>query len=118
VNKKLLFSVTKNYKKIIEDFAKNNQLSCEYVENGVRKDDFMKKYRQCFEKKEKFGVYYIMKTKENESTFRVVRPAKKTATRITIFQKPENLSLITIFISTITYWRTCVSALPHICLLK
>ena len=78
VNKKLLFSVTENYKKVIENFAKNNQLSCEYVEKGIRKDDFVKKYRQsrCFigKKKEKFGVYYILKSKENESTFRVVRP--------------------------------------------
>ena len=77
VNKKLLFSVTENYKKVIEDFAKNNQLSCEYIEKGVRKDAFVKKYRQRFEKKERFGVYYIMKSKENESTFRVVRPNRK-----------------------------------------
>jgi len=77
VNKKLLFSVTENYKNVVEDFAKNNQLSCEYVEKGVRKDDFVKKYRQRFERKEKFGVYYIMKSTENESTFRVVRPNRK-----------------------------------------
>jgi len=45
VNKNLLFSVTENYKKVIEDFSKNNSLSCEYVENDVRKDDLVKKYR-------------------------------------------------------------------------
>lgn len=74
VNKKLLFSVTERYKKIIEQFAKNNRLSCEYVENKVRKEELVNRDRQRFEKKGKFGVYYIMKTKENESTFRVVRP--------------------------------------------
>ena len=72
-----MFSVTERYKKIIEEFAKNKQLSCDYVEPKVRKEDFVEKYRQRFEKKEKFGVYYIMKTIENESTFRVVRPNRK-----------------------------------------
>lgn len=77
VNKKLLFSVTENYKKVIEEYAKNNQLSCEYIEKGVRKEEFVKNDRRHFEKKEKFGVYYIMKSKENESTFRVVSPNRK-----------------------------------------
>jgi hypothetical protein len=77
VNKKLLFSVTERYKKEIEQFAQKHQLSNEYVEPDVRKDEFVLRYRQNFEKKEKFGVYYIMKSIENESTFRVVRPNRK-----------------------------------------
>lgn len=74
VNKKLLFSVTEAYKQRIADFAHRHQLSCEYVANSLRKDSFVEKYRQRFEKNEKFGVYYILKTIENESTFRVVYP--------------------------------------------
>ena len=77
VNQKLLFSVTERYRKEIEQFAHKQQLSNEYVEPGVRKDEFVLRFRQNFEKKEKFGVYYIMKSKENESTFRVVRPNRK-----------------------------------------
>lgn len=77
VNQKLLFSVTERYRKEIEQFALDHKLSNEYVEPGVRKDEFVFEFRQNFEKKEKFGVYYIMKSKENESTFRVVRPNRK-----------------------------------------
>jgi len=43
----------------------------------VRKEDFVEKYRHDFEKKNKFDVYYILKSKENESTFRVVRPNRR-----------------------------------------
>jgi hypothetical protein len=77
VNHKLLLSVTKNYNKRIQEFALSQQLSLEYVEKGVRKEDFVLKDRERFEKKEKFGVYYILKSKENESTLRVARPNRK-----------------------------------------
>ena len=77
VNQKLLFSVTGQYNKAIEALAQKHQLSCEWVEKGVRKEDYVEKYRHRFEKKEQFGVYYILKSKENESTFRVARPNRK-----------------------------------------
>ena len=77
INKSILFSFTDEYKQKIAIYAKGNNLNCEYIDNNIRKDEFVKKYRERFEKKEKFGVYYIFKTKENESTYRVSRPNKK-----------------------------------------
>ena len=77
VNKDILFSVTEKYNKVIEAFANKHHLSYEWVEKGVRKEDYVAKYRTRFEKKNKFGVYYILKSKENESSFRVVRPNRK-----------------------------------------
>jgi len=77
INQKLLFSVTENYNKAITAFALKHQLSCEWVEKGVRKEDFVEKYRSRFEKKDQFGVYYILRSKENESTLRVARPNRK-----------------------------------------
>lgn len=77
VNKKLLFSVTEKYKQKIEILAMSLGLSCEYIDNNIRKDEFVKNDRERFEKKDKFGLYYIFKTKENESTYRVVRPNRK-----------------------------------------
>jgi hypothetical protein len=74
VNKRILFGVTQSYKEQIESYAKEHHLSCEYIANDIRKESHVEKYRQRFEKKDKFGVYYILKTRENESTFRVVRP--------------------------------------------
>ena len=74
VNKKLLFSVTEKYKQRIEAYAREHHLICEYVDNKERKEKLVKKHRESFERKEKFGVYYILKTKENEGTFRVVSP--------------------------------------------
>jgi hypothetical protein len=77
INQKLLFSVTKKYNNEIEAFANQHKLSCEWAEKGVRKEEFVEKYRHAFEKKNKFGVYYILRSKENESTFRVARPHLK-----------------------------------------
>ena len=77
VSHNLIKSVTKNYNQYIEKFAMEKHLSLAYVEKGVRKEDFVSKYRERFEKKEKFGVYHILKSKENESTFRVARPNRK-----------------------------------------
>ena len=77
VNQKLLFSVTEKYNKAIEAFAAKDQLSCEWVEKGVRKEEFVQKFRERFEKRNTFGVYYILKSKENENSFRVVRPNRK-----------------------------------------
>ncbi len=49
VNQKLLVSVTKRYNQEIETFAERDQLSCEWVEKGVRKEEFVKKHPDCFE---------------------------------------------------------------------
>ena len=77
VNQKLLLSITKKYNQTIELYATKHHLNCEWVENGVRKDEYVEKYRHSWERKNKFGIYYILRSKENESTFRVSRPNHK-----------------------------------------
>jgi hypothetical protein len=77
VNQKLLLSITKRNNEEIESYMRRHHLCCEWVEKGVRKEAYVEKYRNAFEKKNKFGVYYILRSKENESTFRVSRPNKK-----------------------------------------
>jgi len=77
VNQQLLLSITKKYNQYIELYAAKHHLICEWVENSVRKEKLVKKYRGAFEKRNKFGIYYILRSKENESTFRVSRPNKK-----------------------------------------
>jgi hypothetical protein len=76
INQKLLVSATKKYNGEIEAFAAKHQLSCEWVEKGVRKEEFVIKYRERAGKKNILGVYYILKSKENESTFRVASESK------------------------------------------
>lgn len=76
INKDLLFSFTEKYKNKIANFAKENNLCCEYIDNATIKDEFVKKYREHFEKKNKFGLLYL-KTKENESTYRIAHPNGK-----------------------------------------
>jgi len=87
VNQKLLLSVTKKYNDEIGDYVNKHHLPCEWVEKGVRKEDYVEKYRTCFEKRNKFGVYYILRSKENESTFRVVRPNQKDCDEENFFAK-------------------------------
>lgn len=77
ISDKLLKSITKKYNDEIEAYATKHQLPCEWAEKSVRKEEYVENYRHAFEKKDKFGVYYILRSKENESTFRVARPNKK-----------------------------------------
>jgi hypothetical protein len=77
VNQKLLLAITKKYNQEIESYVRTHHLICEWVENSVRKEKLVAKYRSAFEKRNKFGVYYILRSKENESTFRVSRPNQK-----------------------------------------
>ena len=55
VNKKLLFSVTARYKNKIEQLASKLGLSCEYIDNHKRKDEFVKKYRENYNRKSLFS---------------------------------------------------------------
>jgi hypothetical protein len=87
VNKSVLFALTKEYNKKIEEIASKNGLSCKYILNNVRKDDLVKKYRKRFEKRDKYGIYYIFKTKENESTYRTVYPNKQENDKDNFFAK-------------------------------
>ena len=91
VNKKLLFSVTTSYKNKIEQLSSKLGLSCEYIDNHKRKDEFVKKYREVYERKNKFGVYYILKTRENESTYRVARPNLKDCDKENYLSKTRKL---------------------------
>ena len=77
VNKKLLFSVTENYKAKITELLNRQHVYCEYIDKRTRKEDFVHKYLRIFEKKEKFGIYCILKARENEQSLRIVRPNLK-----------------------------------------
>jgi hypothetical protein len=77
IHKKLLFSVTENYKRKINEIVKRQNVYCEYIDKGKRKEDFVYKYLRPYEKKDKYGVYCILKARENEQSLRVVRPNQK-----------------------------------------
>ena len=77
IHKKLLFSVTENYKRKINEIVKRQHVYCEYIDKGKRKEDFVYKYLRPYEKKDKYGVYCILKARENEQSLRVVRPNQK-----------------------------------------
>lgn len=77
INHKLILSITARYNKAIEAYAHKHKLSCEWAKSGVRKDQFVAPTLHKFQKDKKFGVYYILRSKENEGTFRVVRPNQK-----------------------------------------
>jgi hypothetical protein len=77
VNKKLLFSVTESYKGKINELVNRQNVYCEYIDKGKRKEDFVHKYLRIYEKKEKYGIYCILKARENEQSLRIVRPKLK-----------------------------------------
>ena len=77
IHKKLLFSVTENYKRKINEIVQKQNIYCEYIDKGKRKEYFVYKYLRHYEKKDKYGVYCILKARENEQSLRVVRPNQK-----------------------------------------
>jgi hypothetical protein len=77
INKKLLFSVTENYKRKINEIVQRQNIYCEYIDKGKRKEDFVHKYLHHYKKKDKYGVYCILKARENEQSLRVVKPNHK-----------------------------------------
>jgi hypothetical protein len=79
LSKEVLRQRTTDYHQWVEAFARNHQIPIEWAEKGVRKEDYVRTRLRQMERRQRFGVYFILKSMEVGSNFRVAVPKYPTA---------------------------------------
>lgn len=78
ITKNTLASMTKPYNKMIETYVNEKGVPMEWAQKGVRKEDYVRPYLKAMIRKKLFGVYFVIKSMEQGSTFRSVKPIYPT----------------------------------------
>ena len=79
ISKEVLRQRTTDYHQWVEAFARNHQIPLEWAEKGARKEDYVRPHLRQMERQQRFGVYFILKSMEVGSNFRVAMPKYPTA---------------------------------------
>jgi hypothetical protein len=74
VSKEVLSQRTEDYRGWVEAFARNHKLPIEWAEKGVRKEDHVLPWLRRMARRDAYGVYFIFKSMEQGSTFRISLP--------------------------------------------
>jgi hypothetical protein len=78
VDKEVLSRRTCDYQNWVEAFARNRGLPIEWAEKGVRKEDHVLPWLRRMTKNNAYVVYFIFKSMEQGSTFRITVPKYQT----------------------------------------
>jgi hypothetical protein len=70
ITKEVLRRRTNDYNRWVDAFARNHKIPAEWAEKGVRKEDYVRPYLQRIERRNRFGVYFILKSMEVGPSFR------------------------------------------------
>ena len=79
ITKEVLRQRTIEYNQWVEAFARNHHIPIEWAEKGVRKEDYVRPRLRQMERRQHFGVYFILKSMEVGTNFRVAMPKYPTA---------------------------------------
>jgi hypothetical protein len=74
IEKAVLSKRTEVYRGWVEAYAANRKLPSEWAEKGVRKEDYVQPHLRRMVKHNTYGVYFIFKSMEQGSTFRISIP--------------------------------------------
>ncbi len=74
LTKELVRQRSQDYQSWVEHFALNHKVPLLWAEKGVRKEDLVAFRQQRRLREGKFGVYYILKSREQGWTFRILQP--------------------------------------------
>jgi hypothetical protein len=78
ITKQVFVNRTKQYQEWVETYAKNNAIAIQWAEEGIRKEDYVKRYQNKMLRAGKTGVYFIFKSMEQEYSFRSIKPRYPT----------------------------------------
>jgi hypothetical protein len=78
VSKEVLSRRTADDQSWVEAFARNHKTPIEWAEKGVRKEDHVRPHLRRMTQQESYGVYFIFKSLEQGSTFRISVPKYAT----------------------------------------
>lgn len=79
ITKEVLRKRTNEYNRWVEAFARNRKIPMEWAEKGVRKEDYVRPHLRRMERRNRFGVYFILKSMEVGPSFRSTLPKFPTA---------------------------------------
>lgn len=74
ISKEVLRQRTDDYHRWVEAFAKKHKVPMEWAEKGVRKEDYVRPHLRRMERRNEFGVYFILKSMELGPSFRSAVP--------------------------------------------
>jgi hypothetical protein len=74
ITMEILSERTSHYQHWVEAFARNHRIPFEWAETGVRKEDFVRRWQRRMVRNNAYGVYFIFKSMEVGSTFRIAMP--------------------------------------------
>jgi hypothetical protein len=78
ITKEVIKSRTDDYNSWVDSYARNHKIPVEWAKKKVRKEDLVLPELRKMERKNIFGVYYIMKSMEQGNTFRSIKPRFRT----------------------------------------
>lgn len=78
ITKEVLSVRTRDYSHWVESYANHHSIPLEWAEAGVRKEDYVRPHLKKLERANRFGVYFILKSMEQGTTFRSVEPKYPT----------------------------------------
>jgi hypothetical protein len=78
IEKEVLSRRTAAYQTWVDAYAHNHGLPVEWAEKGVRKEDHVLPFLRRMVRANRFGVYFIFKSMEQGSTFRITVPKYPT----------------------------------------
>jgi hypothetical protein len=79
ITKEVLAHRTNDYQSWVEAFARNHHIPIEWAASGVRKKDYLQLPLRRMKNGNRHGVYFILKSLEQGSTFRSSAPKYPTA---------------------------------------
>jgi hypothetical protein len=74
IEKSILSQRTEVYRNWVEAYAANHRLPVEWAEKGVRKEDYVQPHLRRMVRRKAYGVYFIFKSMEQGTTFRISVP--------------------------------------------
>src|SRR3981081_1040157 len=81
VSKEILSERTADYQNWVEAYARNHHTPIQWAEKGVRKEDYVLPWLRRMTNKNVQGLYFIFKSMEQGSTFRISMPKYPTKGR-------------------------------------
>jgi hypothetical protein len=78
ITKQALAQRTQDYQHWVEAFARNHRIPIQWPEKGIKNEDLVQSYAVSMQRRQRFGVYFILKSMEQGPTFRSVVPKYPT----------------------------------------
>jgi hypothetical protein len=123
ITKEVLRKRTVEYNRWVEAFATKRKIPLEWVEKGVRKEEYVRPYLRRLEHQNRFGVYFILKSMEvgpsfrstapgypvEDPDYRIIRPERIRHTHYYFYVRDEVLGPLSLCVSSflpfpITYY--------------